>query len=79
METPIGEMIENNDTSAIEKALMADPSLANANEGFDQPIHIAAGDGKAEIVELLLRHGANVNAKDEDGRTPLHRACSALS
>jgi len=74
MEKSIQELMDQNDLSGIESALSSDASLANANEGFDQPIHIASGDGKAEIVALLLRYGANVNAKDEDNRTPLHRA-----
>ena len=28
-------------------------------------------------MELLLANGANVNAKDDDGETPLHRAVRA--
>jgi ankyrin repeat protein len=36
------------------------------------PLHIAAGRGYRTIVELLLRHGADPNAKDRNGNTPLH-------
>jgi ankyrin repeat protein len=31
-------------------------------------------DGYIEIATLLIEHGANVNAKNEDGATPLHQA-----
>ena len=38
------------------------------------PLHIAAGNGHTEVVELLLEKGADINAKDEYGGTPLHYA-----
>ena len=31
-------------------------------------------NGYVEIAALLIEHGANVNARNEDGATPLHRA-----
>ena len=38
------------------------------------PLHLAAYGGRKEIVELLIDKGADVNAKSDDGRTPLDRA-----
>ncbi len=37
-------------------------------------LHAAAFEGRKETVELLLRHGADVNAVDFGGMTPLHHA-----
>ena len=37
----------------------------------DTPLHVAAEHGRQEIVQLLLDSGADVNAVDERGRTPL--------
>lgn len=34
-------------------------------------MHVAASKNHAEIVGLFLQHGADVNLKDEHGRTPL--------
>jgi ankyrin repeat protein len=40
------------------------------------PSHSAAKEGRKEIAELLITKGADVNAKDEDGGTPLDVAIS---
>lgn len=43
---------------------------------LDRKILWATNEGKIEIVKHILKANANcVNAKDEDGYTPLHRAC----
>jgi ankyrin repeat protein len=38
------------------------------------PLHFAARDGNADIAGLLIQAGADVNAQDDRGVTPLHRA-----
>ncbi|XP_055997855.1 ankyrin repeat domain-containing protein 27-like isoform X5 [Ostrea edulis] len=38
-------------------------------------LHIAALHGQAHLVDLLVQHGAVVNASDYLGYTPLHLAC----
>ncbi|RUR71143.1 ankyrin repeat domain-containing protein [Variovorax guangxiensis] len=51
---------------------------ANVNLKTDEgwyPIHTAAYDGTAELIDLLAKQGANINAKgDFQGWTPLHMA-----
>ena len=37
------------------------------------PLHYAARYDHVDIMELLIKHGANINVKDkEEGLTPLH-------
>ena len=43
---------------------------AKDEDGYT-PLHSAAGFGQKEVAELLIAKGADVNAKLDDGRTPL--------
>ena len=39
------------------------------------PLHYSAKGGHLQCVRLLLRYGANPNASDGDGYTPIHYVC----
>lgn len=39
-------------------------------------MHVAARLGLLDLVRLLLRHGANLEAKNAEGKTPLNAACT---
>ena len=59
---------------------------ANANLGLQQegdhcslPLHIAVDNDNSELVELLLKHGADVDVTDVDGNTALHRTIHRMS
>jgi len=41
------------------------------------PLHTAAYHGHTEIVKLLLKRKADINAKDKDGETPLIAALTS--
>lgn len=40
------------------------------------PLHHAAKEGHAEVIELLISKGAEVNARDNENKTPLKLAVS---
>lgn len=42
-----------------------------------QVLCLAASTGRANIVQLLLDHGADIDEEDDYGRTPLDRARKA--
>ena len=46
----------------------------NAKSDGRTPLHWAAYSGHKEIAELLIGEGAEMNAKERDGRTPLDNA-----
>ena len=43
------------------------------------PLHLAAEENAKKTAELLVQHGADVNAKDKSYMTPLHRAAEKNS
>ncbi len=64
------------DIDSVKQILKIDPSQINAREKSlgETPLHTAALAADSEIVELLLKSGANINAANDFLRTPLHYA-----
>ncbi|KPP66106.1 myotrophin-like, partial [Scleropages formosus] len=59
-----------------------DEDVNRTLEGGRKPLHYAADCGQADVLEFLLSKGADVNAHDKHGITPLlsatyegHLAC----
>ncbi|MCA8448971.1 ankyrin repeat domain-containing protein [Burkholderia vietnamiensis] len=69
--------IQRNDIEAVEQALDngMDPNMV-VEAGEVSALHAAVKAMNIEVVRSLIAHGANVNAIDEQARTPLHHAVS---
>ena len=68
--------IEQNDYLVVKK-LISHPLVsihAKEHKNEKTPLHRAAEFGCLEICELLIQHGADVNAADTEGWTPLYWA-----
>lgn len=63
------------DMDTVKKMLASDASLVHAKiEWGFTALHGVAGEEQLEMAEFLLDHGADPNAKNEDGITPMHLA-----
>src|SRR5436309_1714665 len=77
------------DERVLEHVLSNSPSLASARMPSDSlvqsiphslyvgdsPLHLAAASLRGWAVQLLLQYGADPNAMNRRGATPLHYAC----
>ena len=58
----------------IERVIAAGGRVNATNQCGFLPLYMAAQEGHARAVGVLLRHGAAVNARDKEGRVALHIA-----
>ena len=71
------ELCRSGSAREVDEALQNGANV-NAVDKFGnlgwRALHWAACEGHADVIEVLLKHGANVNAKDNGGWTALHWA-----
>lgn len=68
----IAKAIQSADVDAIRTLLNEQPALLHAaDEGGNQPIHWAVLTRQIELIDELLKRGADINAKRPDGARPL--------
>lgn len=73
--TDLDDAIIAGDLAKVQSLIEADPSLLNPKiDSGAQPLYRAAERGKKEIAEYLISKGAEVNAKNSDGRSVLSEA-----
>jgi len=75
----LGRLIADGDTDAVRTAIAATPSLLGrtverAGQGGWTPLHLAVAESRTDVVRLLVESGADLEARTEHSRTPLHVA-----
>ncbi|TFV52384.1 ankyrin repeat domain-containing protein [Blastococcus sp. TF02A_35] len=75
----LGRLIADGDVEAVRSAVAEAPRLLTGtveHEGQDgwTPLHLAVAGGRAEVVDVLVDAGADLSARTEHHRTPLHVA-----
>ena len=68
-------MLDGN-LAEVKRLLDAEPGCVQAKHEVndDRPLHVAANQDDAELVKLLLDHGADIDGRGKGGLTPLHLA-----
>jgi ankyrin repeat protein len=75
----LGRLIAAGDVEAVRTAVESSPCLLGttverSGQGGWTPLHIAVAECQADIVRLLVSAGADLGARTEHHRTPLHVA-----
>jgi ankyrin repeat protein len=73
----IHDAAKDGDLAKVQALLEENPELVSSIDSSGHtPLHWAAFRGHKDVAELLLAHGADVNAKANDLHTPLHAAAA---
>jgi ankyrin repeat protein len=68
------------DLGKVKAVLKDNRDLVNAKDSSGRtPLHAAAAWGREDVAQLLVRNGADVNARDNYGHSPLEIALNSLN
>jgi len=75
----LSRLIADGDVDAVRTAVTDSPRLLGVTverdgQGRWTPLHLAVADGRADVVRVLVETGADLTARTEFNRTPLHVA-----
>jgi ankyrin repeat protein len=75
----LGRLIAAGDVAAVRTAVTDQPLLLERTVERDgqngwTPLHVAVAENQPEVVDLLIDAGADLSARTEHARTPLHVA-----
>ncbi|TQN41664.1 ankyrin repeat protein [Blastococcus colisei] len=75
----LGRLIAAGDIDAVQAAIASTPRLLGSTverdgQGGWTPLHVAVAEGRADIARVLVDAGADLDARTEHHRTPLHVA-----
>ena len=70
--TPLHSAAEMNENLVLEYLIEKHGAQVNMkNEFGETPLHLAAEHGEIEAIKCLIEHGAKLESRDRNGKTPL--------
>src|ERR1043166_8383763 len=79
-EHPIHQAAADCNLAEVQRLLSHNPSLARATDQTGRtPLHRAVSHGCTAVAKVLLVYGADVNARNRAGSTPLRWAISSAN
>lgn len=73
--SPIHEACVQGDVAEVKRLLDAGEYVNQITDAEQTLLHVAAEWGNTEVCEVLVNAGADLEAQDDWGDTPLYRAC----
>ena len=74
------DAVAQGQSSEVETILQSAPDQVNCKDRRNwTPLHHAAFNQQVAIIQVLVKHGASLEAADSDGNTPLHVAATSGS
>ncbi|XP_005740927.1 myotrophin [Pundamilia nyererei] len=67
--------LKTGDLDEVKATLQTAEHVNRTLDGGRKPLHYAADFGQTDVVEFLISKGADINAPDKHGFTPLMTAC----
>lgn len=77
-ESPIWQAVRGRHAKAVKMLLNHGANPNNTWDDGSSLLHMAAGMGEEEIVNILIDAGIDINICDKDGMTPLYSAISGF-
>ncbi len=70
-EIPLFKAVSENDMETVTNSLVNGFDVKTRDSDAQTILHVAVTEIRPEMVELIIRFGADVNAKDSEGETPI--------
>lgn len=74
-ETALIRAIENSNTFVFNFLISQKVDVNLSDNQYETPLHKSCLMGSIEFVKVLIENGANVNAINYEGKTPMHHVC----
>ncbi|XP_038658636.1 ankyrin repeat and SOCS box protein 9-like isoform X1 [Scyliorhinus canicula] len=71
--TPLYVACENHQMDCV-RNLLSSGAAVNISKNFESPLHVATRNSDTQLVNLLLEHGADTDAKNAEGKRPVDLA-----